>query len=288
MIALVVMLLVVTALLAVVTAGLLRSHADILRALHEIGVGVGDPGGVAEVRAHRGVPVPVGVTPRSGGAVSPAAGATLPAGRSSTSVHDVAGVSPGGDALVVSMAAAPLTLLAFLSSGCSSCAGFWAALGDARALDLLPAGIRVVVVTKGPEWESPDAIAARAPRGLPVIMSSAAWSDYEVPGSPFFALVDGADGIRVGEGVGAAWEQVADLVHRAEADASGTRRGGRRAVRPPSRPPGRSGGDEREAANDLDLRSAGITPGHPSLYPHRLEDVFAAADPLRGPTPTGD
>jgi hypothetical protein len=277
MLALVVILLVVSALLAVITAGLLRSHADILRALHEIGVGVGDPGG----------PGTVGVDP--GVAVHFAAGAPRPAGRSSSSVHDLVGVSPGGDALVASMAAAPLTLLAFLSSGCTSCAGFWSALGDPHALDLLPAGIRVVVVTKGPEWESPAALAAHAPRGVPVIMSTAAWSDYEVPGSPFFALVDGVDGIRIGEGVGAAWEQVADLVHRAEADASGGRRGGRRPVRPALRTTGRGGGgDEREAANDLDLRAAGITPGHPSLYPRRLEDVFAAADPHRdSPPPAG-
>jgi hypothetical protein len=280
MLALIVMLLVVTALLAVVTAGLLRSHADILRALHEIGVGVGDPAG-AEPVGPLGVSVPLTIP----GPLS--AGAPLPAGRASTSVHDLVGVSPGGDALVISVAAAPLTLVAFLSSGCTSCAGFWSALGDPRSLQLLPAGIRVVVVTKGPEWESPDAIAARAPRGVPVMMSSAAWSDYEVPGSPFFALVDGAAGIRVGEGVGAAWEQVADLVVRAEADASRGRPGGRIGGLGP-RPSGRGaggGGGEREASNDLDLRTAGIHPGHPSLYPRRLEDVFAPADPQAEPAP---
>jgi hypothetical protein len=260
MIALIVILLVITSALAVITAGLLRSHADILRALHEIGVGVGDPGGDRPAAT----------------AVQLRVGPPLPSGRSSASVHDLAGVSPAGDSVVASMATSRLTLLGFLSSGCASCAGFWSALGDPARLGLLPAGTRVVVVTKGPEWESPEAIAGRAPRGTTVVMSSDAWSDYEVPGSPFFVLVDGEAGRRVGEGVASGWEQVADLVRRAEADAHP-------AGVPGGRDRGRSGA-EREAANDVELRAAGITPGHPSLYPRRLEDVFASGDPVPGPT----
>ena len=56
----------------------------------------------------------------------------------------------------------------------------------------LPPSIRVVVVTKGPDWESPAAVAERAPLGIQVVMSTGAWSDYEIPGSPYFVLVDGA------------------------------------------------------------------------------------------------
>lgn len=271
MLALVVILLVVTLLLGLVTTGLLRSHADILRALHEIGVGVGDPGASRP---------PDAGTSRVEWRAGPGVG---PPERSATSVHDLAGVSPPGDPLVVSMATAPLTLLAFLSSGCAGCAAFWSALADPVARDLLPAGVRVIAVTKGPEWESPDALAARAPNGIPVIMSTAAWSDYEVPGSPYFALVDGAAGVRAGEGVGASWPQVADLVRRAVADTRPAAAGRRRQTssREPASPRGpdreavRSSGSDREAANDIDLGAAGIGPGHPSLYPRRLEDVFA-------------
>ena len=43
MVALVVVVTFVVLLLSVLVAGLLRSHADILRSLHELGVGVGDP-----------------------------------------------------------------------------------------------------------------------------------------------------------------------------------------------------------------------------------------------------
>jgi hypothetical protein len=260
MAALVVVLLVVTVLLCLVVTGLLRSHADIIRALHSLGVGVGDPG---HVGSDDGVTSPVHLR----------AGPPLPSERSSTSVHDIEGVTPSGDAIVASMATSGLTLLAFLSSGCASCAGFWAALADPAKLALLPTGIRVVVVTKGPEWESPEAIAAKAPRGTPVVMSTDAWGAYEVPGSPYFALVDGEAGVRVGEGVGAGWEQVADLVHRAEGDAHGpTTQSRAKALG--------LDGPAREQANDAELLAAGITPGHPSLYPQSLEDVFASTEHL--------
>ena len=87
-----------------------------------------------------------------------------------------------------------------------------------------------------------------------------------------------AAGLRVGEGVGASWEQVADLVRRAWTDAVGplgtTGRG--------TSPTGLNGAD-REQANDAALLAAGIPPGHPSLYPRSLEDAFAANGHLKGP-----
>ena len=117
-----------------------------------------------------------------------------------------------------------------------------------------------------------------------MVMSTAAWGDYEVPGSPFFALVDGATGRRVGEGAANQFAQIADLVRRAAVDA-----GPPRAT--PSGSPSRAtalglDGAEREAANDEELRSAGITPGHPSLYPRSLDDIFASTATVRG-TPAG-
>lgn len=251
MLALVVVLVTMVLLLGVLVVGLLRSHADIIRALHSLGVGVGDP---AADHTHGGTDSPVALR----------LGPSLPAERSSSSVHDVEGVTPGGDAVVVSTATSGLTLLTFLSSGCSSCAAIWAALGDPGQRATLAA--RVVVVTKGPEFESPDGIAAKTPLGITAVMSTAAWADYEVPGSPFFVLVDGVTGTRVGEGVAQHLSQIAELVARAEVD-----------TRPPvaGAPVGMTG-PEREAANDAQLQGAGIGPGHPSLYPRNLGDVFAA------------
>jgi hypothetical protein len=257
--ALVIVLLAVVALLCIVMTGLLRSHADILGALHSLGVGVGDP-------ADRGRPADVS-QPRPEPALF---GAGLPAERQSSSVHEIAGVSPEGDPVVVSTTSAPLTLLAFLSSGCSSCASIWAALGDTRQRQMLPPEVRVVAVTKGAEHESPKAVSALAHRGLVVVMSTQAWGDYEVPGSPFFALVDGRAGRRIGEGAANSFAQIADLVGRAHSDA----------VTVPTSHRATAGlnGAAREEANDDALLGAGIQPGDPSLYPRTLDDVFLSAE----------
>lgn len=254
MLALVVVLLVAVLLLAVVVTGLLRSHADIIRSLHSLGVGVGDP-----TPAHASS----GDDPVSMGSIPPQP--RLPAERSSA-VHDLEGFNPAGDPVVVSISTAPLTLLAFVTSTCESCARLWESFSDPSQRHRLPAGVRVVLVTKGPEWESPALIQRKAPPGVNVIMSTAAWTSYEIPGSPYFVLVDGDSGARRGEGVGHDLAQIADLLNRAGADDG------------PPVPAGGSqsapfglglNGAEREARNDEVLRAAGIGPGHPSLYPGR-------------------
>lgn len=265
MVALVVVLALVVGLLAVLVAGLLRSHADILKSLHDLGVGVGEPSAGHGHDHHddhapgtRQVPVTMGPT--------------LPADRDATSAPAVAGVTPGGDALAVAPGASGgLTLLAFLSTGCASCAGFWEAFREHDRLGL-PAGTRLVVVTKGPDREIPGEVAALAAPDLAVLMSSDAWTDYEVPGSPFFVLVDGRSGRRIGEGVANHFRQVTELVRRAEVDAA--------AFAPGSRADRDVGidGPARESANDAELRAAGVLPGDPSLYPRSLDDLYGPPD----------
>jgi hypothetical protein len=270
-VALAIVLCVVVLLLAVLVAGLLRSHADILKALHELGVGVGEPGAVDDHRHDD-------THPRRGAAGSDAPGPVrtpltmgppLPGERNSTSAPPVAGMTPGGDALAITVIGGHgLTLLAFLSSGCATCAGFWQAFRTPDQLGL-PVGTRLVVVTKGPDLEIPGEVAALAPVGLPVVMSTDAWGEYEVPGSPFFVLVDGASGRRIGEGVANHFHQVVELVRRAESDA--------RVFSIGSRSRGLVdglAGPERELDNDRELIDAGILPGDPSLYPSSLDDVY--------------
>jgi len=163
------------------------------------------------------------------------------------------------------------TLLAFLSSGCATCAGFWQALLAHDQLGL-PPGTRLVVVTKGPDMEIPGEVAGLAPPGLPVIMSTDAWGDYEVPGSPFFVLVEGSSGRRIGEGVANHFGQVVELVRRAQSDA--------RLFSIGSRSRGLVDGldgPERELDNDRELIDAGILPGDPSLYPTSLDEVHGRA-----------
>jgi hypothetical protein len=127
-------------------------------------------------------------------------------------------------------------------------------------------------VTKGPEREIPAEVAGLAPPGLAVVMSSDAWTDYEVPGSPFFVLVDGATGRRIGEGVANHFRQVAELVRRAEVDATAFAAGTR-----DDRDVGLDG-PARESANDRELMEAGILPGDPSLFPTSLEDLYGPPD----------
>lgn len=265
MVALVVVLGGVVVLLAVLVAGLLRSHADILKALHDLGAGVGEPQGSTDhahdhTDAARPVPVPFTMGP------------ALPPGRDATSAPTIAGVTPHGDALAVAPTGTDgLTLLAFLSTGCASCAGFWDSFADQDRLGL-PTGTRLVVVTKGADREIPGEVAALASPGLAVVMSNDAWTDYEVPGSPFFVLIDGAGGRRLGEGVANHFRQVAELVRRAEVDAAAFSLGVRA-----DRDVGLDG-PARESANDRELRDAGILPGDPSLYPTSLEDLYGPPD----------
>ncbi len=241
MTALVVVEAVAIALLGLLVAGLLRSHADILRTLHQAGLGDLDS---ARPRTSPGpVPVPFGVQP----------GVAAPRPEETAAV-DIAGVTPYDEAVSVAVVGTPTnTLLAFLSSGCLTCAGFWSAFGGRPEL---PADTRLVVVTKGAAEESVAKVHDLAPAGVAVVMSSEAWADYAVPGSPYFLLVEGLTGVIRGEGAASSWKQVVNLMAEAGADSEVRRSGGR----------GRSG-PEREMRTDRELSAAGILPGHPSLYP---------------------
>ena len=182
---------VVLALLTVLVFGLLRSHADILRRLHAIDPD--DDGAVAPAR------VPIALNGRRG-------------------AHDISGVGVNDSAAHIAIAATQhRTLVAFLSSGCLTCRTFWDAFADVDALDL-PPDVRLVVVAKDPQEESVSVLRELAPAGLPVVLSSAAWEAYAVPGSPYFVLVDGAAGRVEGEGTGTSWPQVRNLIVSASDD----------------------------------------------------------------------
>ncbi len=240
----------------VLLVGLLRSHAAILRRLHELEL-VGseaprraDP---VEFRPMPGMPEPVGLT-------------AFPTGA------DIVGVDLAGDAMVVGVVGAShATVLAFLSSGCTTCQRFWEAFADLDALHL-PDNTRLVVVVKGVDAESPSVLRSLVPAGLTVVMSSRAWNDYAVPGSPYFTLVDGRTGTVRGEGTGLDWAQVAGLLAQATGDlrfTMGDR--GRRIPKPAS-------DAEREEELDRALFAVGIEPGDPSLY-QRNESADEAPGP---------
>ena len=109
------------------------------------------------------------------------------------------------------------TLIAFLSGTCLTCQRFWDAFARPAELGLPP--------TCG-SWSSrrararraPPRIAEVAPAGVPLVMSREAWAAYEVPGSPYFVLVDGPSGQARGEGTGIDWPQVRGLLEQVADD----------------------------------------------------------------------
>src|SRR5262249_11376445 len=111
-----------------------------------------------------------------------------------------------------------------------------------------------------PDEESVSSIAALAPPDVNLVMSSAAWEQYRVPGSPYFVFVDGSTGRIRGEGTGLSWEQVGNLLAQATGDlAFAIGDAGARNHKPES-------DAEREQRIDRELMAAGIFPGDPSLY----------------------
>jgi hypothetical protein len=236
MTALVVVETVVLVLLVVIVTGLLRSHGEILRQLHALGAGL-DPDAVDAPVVLR----PRGDQARAGAGLGPAA--------------DISGRGLHDDAVTIPVVGVRhRTLLAFLSSGCLTCRGFWDAFGRPATLGL-PADVRLVVVTKDAAEESVRSLRDLAAPDLAVVMSNGAWEQYSVPGSPYFTLVDGPAARVVGEGTGATWAQVQSLLVHATGDED--------------EPRGSTGGGAAatEARIDLELLAHGIGPGDPSLYP---------------------
>ena len=202
-------------LLVVLVAALLRSHAEILRRL--------GPEGATE-------PLPEPRAAARGDGPAPA----------------LAGVTPDGDAVRLAFdgRSTTPTLLAFLTTGCTSCAHFFDTLGERR-----PAGgLETVIVTRGADREQRVKLRSLAPPGVPVVMSSEAWQEYAVPGSPYFVLIDG--GAVAGEGVATTWQALSSLV----TDAIDEQREA-------------EGASERHGRIDERLAAAGIGPDHPSLFP---------------------
>jgi hypothetical protein len=173
------------ALLGLLVAGLLRSHADILRRLHHLDGGM-DPGDRRPVAP--------------------------PARRDGAPLRPLAGETPDGAVVSVALdRPGERTLLLFLSSGCGTCAAWWQGLRDGRHAVALP-GVRVVVVAQDASEESPSLLTGLAPPDVTVVLAGEAWERFSVPGSPYAVLVDGSAARPIGEGVARSWAQLASLV----------------------------------------------------------------------------
>jgi hypothetical protein len=261
MVALVVADTVLVVLLGLLVAGLLRSHADIARALHELGAPLGDPSRASAGRRSVAHEAPIELRRSEHGTLQ--MGPTVPPRAAGSAIFDLEGSSPTGDGLAIPISSTRRrTLLAFLSTGCTSCGQFWSAINEGSTP--LPADVRTIIVTKGAESEQPAAVARLSARdgSVTVVMSTKAWTDYEVPGSPFFVLVDGTSDRRLGEGTARNLGEVAQLLAAAGEDAGHP-------------PPGHR---DHVPTVDEELEAAGIGPGDPSLFPRTIDDIVRRSD----------
>jgi hypothetical protein len=109
-----------------------------------------------------------------------------------TSPTDIEGVTPAGEVVTVGLTGSVIpTLLLFLSATCMGCLDLWE--GTAELGRALPEGVRIVIVTKGPDQVEAGAIAVLAPADTPVVMSSDAFRHYRVGGPPFLVLIAGGE-----------------------------------------------------------------------------------------------
>jgi hypothetical protein len=218
---------VVIVLLLVLVAGLLKSHAEILRRLESPGAAADEPTQAQRLR-------------------------TTGLGRAPA--NEISGVDPVGSMLSVSLThGRGETLLSFLSTGCASCRVFWEEL--AGSPELPTPHTRPVIVTKGPQAESPAKVADLAPSGVNVVMSDEAWDTFRIPLTPYFMLVDG-DGAVIGEGSATNMNHLLGLFRQSAADSAPVRLNTR----------------ERERFTDDQLSSSGIEPGDQSLYQDPLRE----------------
>ena len=84
-------------------------------------------------------------------------------------------------------------------------------------------------------------------------MSEAAYTDHEVPGSPYVVHVEGSSGRIRGEGTAASWPAVRELLLRGVSQGRGAKAKAKADA-------------TRERDADRHLLAAGIAPGDPSLY----------------------
>ena len=269
MIVLLIVALLAITVLTLIVFGLLRTHADILRALDRAGISLDDSAATSTVG-----PVQLSQPTRKETAI------------------DIVGTVPGGGPVSVSVGGADHTLLAFLSSGCRTCGTFWSEF-KSPVLELGGEAARLVIVAQDPAHDSESRLVELAPNGVRTVCSTAAWEAYGVPGSPYFVLIDGHNRRVVGSGTATNWPQVRRLLAQAIGDAksSGAKSSGAKSSGAKSSGAHSSGAHSSGAKSsgahssgahssgaqssgahsnngvDAELAAFGIGPGHPSLYP---------------------
>ena len=255
-------------LLGVLVLGLLRSHALILKALHELGAGL-------ELEKEAGTGVSLATT---GGRPGPVpveleTGVVQATRKDSTTAHDIVGTDLDRHEHHVTVTTpGTRTLLAFLTSGCSVCQTFW---DEFQGSVDVPGEGALHIIAKGSGEESISSLRALA-GDRDVVQSSAAWVDYDIPGSPYFVYVE--DGVVTGEGSATTWAQVRGLMAQGVADSAEARTAAGRSG--PGLLVGEAmgdGGRDNLSRIDAELLASGVRPGDPSLYRAPDEDAHDPA-----------
>jgi hypothetical protein len=115
---------------------------------------------------------------------------------------------------------------------------------------------RVLVMTLGESEESPTRAQSLANPAVDVVMSSSGWSDFEVPGAPYFVLLEPGTSRIIGEGSAMTFESLEEFLSDATNDQKWDLDTSNRL-------------ESEESRIDVELRRAGILPGDPRLYPAR-------------------
>jgi hypothetical protein len=246
MIWLVAALTVVVAIMTLFLLGLLRSLAEIQQRLAE--------------REERGDPAPSPFSTTLPDGVVPA-----PERVEEATLTAIDGLDPHLEPSRTAVADVPhpYLLVAFLGTTCFTCLDIWRDMieagDDARTVAAGDDVASVMIVLKGREHENlGKARALAAETAVPVVFSTQAWTDLEVPGSPYFTLIATADARVVGAGSAQTWEQLRSLAGDGMLELS---------IAAGSARNGGSGRGYRSIieSEDAELKRGGIYPGHPSL-----------------------
>ncbi len=114
---------------------------------------------------------------------------------------------------------------------------------------------RVLIVTLGESEESPTRAQSLAKSGIDVVMSSTTWKEFEVPGAPYFVLIEPGTNRVVGEGSATTYDSLIEFL----TDATNDQRWDL----------SHTSVDDEESRVDADLRRAGLLPGDQRLYPEK-------------------
>ncbi len=117
--------------------------------------------------------------------------------------HPLRGQTPSGQAIEFAVTGR-WSLLVFLSSTCDGCLELW----DAFTHCATPLGdeLALACITRTEPSERAEVVAALA-GSAPVVMTEAAWRDYQVDSGPFFVVLD-PRGTIAAEGVAWSLEQI--------------------------------------------------------------------------------